>query len=163
MMNWRRACWSNCHDKLFGSRKDRYSLQSHRLQLHVNNWCGAIRAEVLIDRSKLEERAIILSRNNDAIAKWLDRRYEDRAKSMKAIDQRTGQTSILRFTRSANNRQYNYAFQTCQQEARRAALPTSSNTVDGDQSSEEPPGLNSREIRFIFPLLHPSFTYNRLP
>ena len=85
------------------------------------------------------DRAIILSRNNDAIAKWLDRRYEDRAKAMKTLSKRTGQMSMFSFllpleTRRQNNR----IFQTRLQEARRAALPTSSNTVDGDQSSEEP-------------------------
>ena len=63
--------------------------------------------QVLIDRSKLEERAIILSRNNDAISKRLDRRYKDRAKEMKAIDQQTGQTSILRFMRSEDDRRQN--------------------------------------------------------
>ena len=36
-------------------------------------------------------------------------------------------------------RQNNSSFQTRLQEVRRANLPTSSNTVDGDQSSEEPP------------------------
>ena len=83
---------------------------------------------------------IILSRKNNTIAKWLDRRYKDRAQEMKAIDQRTGQTSILRFMRSVDTRrQYNSTFQTRWQEARQAALPTNSNTVDGDQSSEEPP------------------------
>ena len=29
LMNWSRACWSNRRNKLFGSRKDQYSLQSH--------------------------------------------------------------------------------------------------------------------------------------
>ena len=65
---------------LFGSRKDRYSLQRDRLQLKVKEWYNAPRAEALIDKSKLKGRAIILSKNNDAIAKWLDRQYEDRAK-----------------------------------------------------------------------------------
>ena len=81
----------------------------------------------------MEELEIILSRNNDAIAEWIDRRYEDLAQAMKAIDQRTGQMSILRFMRSADDRrQYSDTFQTRLQEARRAALPTSSNTVDVD-------------------------------
>ena len=60
-------------------------------------WYDASIAEVLIDsRSKLEERPIILSKNNDAIAKWIDCRYKDRAKAMKAIARRTGQLTILR-------------------------------------------------------------------
>ena len=92
------------------------------------------------DRSKLEDREIILSRNSDAIAKWLDRQFEDRAKPMKAINQRTGQTSIISFVRTlGTRRQNNSTFQTRQQEARRAALLTNSNTVDGDQSTEESP------------------------
>ena len=135
MMNWSRACWSNRRQKLFGSRKDRYSLRLHRLQLHIISWCDASRAEVLIDISKLGDCAIILSRN-----KWPDRQYEDRAKAMKVINQRTGRKSIIGFIRSVETRRdINGSFQTCQQEARQAALPTSSNTVDGDQSSEEPP------------------------
>ena len=51
LMNWSRACWSNRRNKLFRSRKDRYSLQRHRLHLHVNNCYDAPRAEGLINRS----------------------------------------------------------------------------------------------------------------
>ena len=106
----------------------------------MNNWYDVPRDETLIDISKLGGRAIILSKNNDAIAKWLDRRYEDRARAMKTIDQRTGQTSIFSFMLPLETRRQNSStFQTRIQEARRAALPTSSNTVDGDQSSEELP------------------------
>ena len=93
-------------------------------------------------RSKLADREIILSRNsNGPIAKWLDSRNEDRAKITKTLKQRTGQTSMFSFLLPVETRrQSNSAFQTrLLQEARRAALPTSSNTVDGDQSSEEPP------------------------
>ena len=82
---------------LLGSRKDRYSPQHHRLKPHVNTLYDASKAEVLIGRSKWEDREIMLKRNNDAIAKWLDRQYEDHAKAMKSIDQQTGQTSILSF------------------------------------------------------------------
>ena len=71
MLNWSRACWSNQSNKSFGLR--RYSLQHHQLQLYMNNWYNAPRAEVLIDRSKLGGREIILSKNNDTIVKWLDR------------------------------------------------------------------------------------------
>ena len=106
----------------------------------MNNWYDVPRAEALIDRSKLVDREIILSRNNDAIAKWLDRRYEDRAKAMKTSNQRTGQTSMFSFLLPLETRrQNNSTFQTLLQEARQAAVPTSSITVDGYQSSEEPP------------------------
>ena len=65
---------------------------------------------------------------------------KDRAKAMKAIDRRTGQPSIIRFMRPIENRrQRNNNFRTHLKGARRAVLPTSSNTVDGDRSSEEPP------------------------
>ena len=131
LMNWSRACWSNRRNKLFGSRKDRYSIQRHRLQLHVNNWYDAPRTEALIDRFKLADRQIVLSKNKGAIAKWLDRQFEDRAKAMKTINQRTGQTSIFSFMLPLETRrQNNSTFQTRLQEARRAALLTSSNTVD---------------------------------
>ena len=46
----------------------------------MNTWYDAPIKEVLIDKSKLAAHAIIMSKNNDAIALWLDRRYEDRAK-----------------------------------------------------------------------------------
>ena len=59
-----------------------------------------------------------------------------------------GQISILRFMRLADDRrQYDNAFQTRQLEAWLAALPTSSNMVDGDQSLEEP-GIKSQGLRF---------------
>ena len=80
-MKWSRACWSNRHQNLFGSRKDWHSLQRHQLKLYLNIWCDALRAGVY--RSKLGGHAIILSRNNDAIAKWLDSRYDDRANTGK--------------------------------------------------------------------------------
>ena len=71
---------------------------------------------------------------------WLDCRYDARAKAMTAISQRTGQTSIISFMISIElRRQNNRNCQSRLQNARRAALPTSSNTVDGDRSSEEPP------------------------
>ena len=55
------------------------------------------------------------------------------------ISTTTGQTSIVRFMRSVDTRrQNNITSQTRQQAARGAALHTSSNTVDGDQLSEEP-------------------------
>ena len=73
LMNRSRACWSNRSQALFGSRKDRCMLQRTRLHLHVKECHDAPRKEVLIDKSKLAARAIILSTNNDAIAKWLDR------------------------------------------------------------------------------------------
>ena len=89
---------------------------------------------ILIEKSKLEARELILKKNNDAIAKWLDRRYEARAKIMKALKRNTGQTSMLRYLIPAENRrQNNQAFQTRIQDTRRASLHTSSNTVDGDQ------------------------------
>ena len=75
----------------------------------------------------------------DAIAKWFDRRYEDHAKIMKTLKQRTGQTLMFSFLLPVDtSRQYNSSFQTRLQEVRWAALTTSSNMVDGDQSSEEP-------------------------
>ena len=114
--------------------------QCHRLKLHENIWYDAPRSEVLIDRSKLEDRVIILSKINDTLAKWLDIRHADRAKTMKAIAQRTGQTSIISFPRPIEfRRQGSSTFQTRLQDSRPAALPTSSNTVDGDRPSEEPP------------------------
>ena len=140
LMNWRRACWSNRRQTLFGVRKDWYKLQRVRLIQLVNNWYDAPREEIIIDKSKLEPRERILKRNNDAIAKWLDRRYADCAKLMKSFKRNTGQMSMLRYLIPAENGQENnQAFQTCIQEARRARLPTSSNMVDGDQLSEEPP------------------------
>ena len=49
--------------------------------MHVKEWYDAPRKVALIVRSKLPDREINLSKNDDAIAKWLDRQYEDRAKS----------------------------------------------------------------------------------
>ena len=83
LMNWSRACWSTWHQRLFGLRKDRYRLQQIRLRQHVNTWYTAPREEALIDKSKLPARELILRKINDAIAKWLDCRSEDRAKIMK--------------------------------------------------------------------------------
>ena len=75
-------------------------------------------------------------------------------KETKAIDQQTGQTSIIRFMRSADTRrQNNITFQNRQQDSRRAALPTSSNTVDVDQSPEEPPDKIRDAYAFSFPML----------
>ena len=106
----------------------------------MNNWYDAPREERIIDKSKLEPRERILKRNNDAIAKWLDRRHANHAKLMKSLKRNTGQMSMLRYLIPAENRrENNQAFQTRIQDARRARLPTSSNTVDGDQPSEEPP------------------------
>ena len=133
-----RACWSNRRQTLFGSRKDRYKLQRTRLIQHVNMWYDAPREQILIDKSKIEAREQII-KNNDAIAKWLDRRYEARAKIMKALKRNTGQTSMLLYLIPAENRrQNNQALQTRIQDTRRANLPTNSNTVDWDQSSKEP-------------------------
>ena len=93
----------------------------------------------MIDKLKLEARELILRKTKNAIAKWLDRRYEYYAKLMKTLKQNTGQMSIFRFLLPAENRrQHNQAFQTRIQEAIQANLPTSSNMVDGDQSLEEP-------------------------
>ena len=79
-------------------------------------------------------------KKNDAIGKWLDRRYEDRTRAIKARAQRTGQTSIISLVRPIElRRQNNSKFQIRLQDARRAALPTRSNTVDGHRSSIEPP------------------------
>ena len=140
LMNWSRACWSKRRQTLFGEKKDRYRLQRERLFQHVNYWYDAPREQRLIDKTKLEPRERILTRNNDAIAKWLDQRHADRTKLKKALNRNNGQTTMLRFLIPAENRrENNQAFQTRIQEARRASLPTSSNTVDGDQSSEEPP------------------------
>ena len=106
---------------------------------HVNTWYTAPREETLIDKLKLAAPELLLRKTNDAIAKWLDRRSEDRAKLMKTLKRTTVQMSIFGFLIPAENRrEHNQAFQTHIQEARRASLPTSSNTVDGDQSSEEP-------------------------
>ena len=58
---------------------------------------------------------------HDAIAKWTDCRYEDRAKAMKATDRRTGQLPILRFMRD------------------QLKIEDNSNTVDGDQLPGETP------------------------
>ena len=60
-------------------------LQRTRLHLPVKEWYDAPREEALIEKSKLVAREIILSKNNDAIAKWLYRRYEYRAKVMKTL------------------------------------------------------------------------------
>ena len=140
LMNWSRACWSKRRQTLFGEKKDRYRLQRERLFQHVHNWYDAPREERILAKSKLEPREQILKKNNDAIAKWLDRRYTDRAKQLKSINNKSGQTSLLSYFIPAEiRREHNQAFQTRIQEARRASLPTSSNTVDGDQSSEEPP------------------------
>ena len=95
-------------------------------------WYDAPREETLIDKSKLEARELILKKINDTIAKWLDCRYEDHAKLMKALKRNTGQTSMLCYLPAENRRQNNQAFQTRIQGARQANLPTSSNTVDGD-------------------------------
>ena len=125
---------------LLVEKKDRYRLQRERLFQHVNYWYDAPREQRLIDKSKLEPRERILTKNNDAIAKWLDQRYADRTKLKKALNRNNGQMTMLRFLiPEENRRENNQAFQTRIQEARRARLPTSSNTVDGDQSSEEPP------------------------
>ena len=71
-------------------------------------WYDAPRADVLIDRSKkLEGRAITLSRNNGATAKWFDGRYDNRTKTMIAIVQRTGLTSIISFMRPIELRRQN--------------------------------------------------------
>ena len=107
-------------------------------RLQANIWYDAPREEVLIDRSKLKECAIILNKNNDEITKWLDCRYVVRGNAMKAIARRTGQLSILRLMRPIENRrQHNVKFQTRLQNSWRAALPISSNTVDGDRRSSE--------------------------
>ena len=131
-MNWRRACWSNRLQTLFGSRKDRYKLQQARLLQHVYNWYNASRKEALIDKSKLA-------------TKWLDHRSDDRAKItnlMKSLTQTTGQLSIFSYIiPSENRRQNNQAFQTCIQEARRASLSTSSGSI-----IRGTPGLNRAYI-----------------
>ena len=140
LMNFSRACWSTRRQTLFGSRKDRNMLQRTWLYQHVNTWYDASRKEALINKSKFPVGEIVLSKNNDAIAKWLDRRYDDRAKFIETFKRNTGKQSIFSFLIPAETRrQNNSAFQTRLQEARRANLPTSSNTVDGDQSQEEPP------------------------
>ena len=64
----------------------------------------AIREETLIDKSKLADRELFLRKTNDAIAKWLDRRYEDLAKNMKTLKRNTGQMSIFHFFLPAENR-----------------------------------------------------------
>ena len=120
LMERDRACWSNRRQQLLGSRNDRYRLQRHRLHLQVNIWhmCDAPREEVLNDISKLKERPIILSKNNGALAKWLDCRYKDRANTMTAIAQRTGQLSISHFMRPIEiRRQHKGNFQTRLQDA----------------------------------------------
>ena len=99
LMNWSRACWSNRRQTLFGSRKDRYKLQQTRLHQHVNNWYNAPREEILIDTSKLAAHELFMRKTNDAIAKWLDRRYEARAKTMKALKRNTGGFHFLIFQR----------------------------------------------------------------
>ena len=138
--DWSRACWSKRRQTLFGEKKDRYRLQRERLFQHVHNWYDAPREERILAKSKLEPRDFFLKKNNNVIAKWLDRRYADRAKQLKSINNKSGQTSLLSYFIPAEiRREHNQAFQTRIQEARRASLPTSSNTVDGDQSSEDPP------------------------
>ena len=104
----------------------------------MKEWYDAPRDEALIDKSKLSNREIIMSRNNNAIVKWLDSQYEDHANVMKTLKQQTGQLLMFSFLIPVENRrQNNSAFQNHLQEARRAKFPTSSNMVDGDQSSEE--------------------------
>ena len=120
----------------------------------MNNWYDAQRKETLIDKSKSVPRNRILKRNNDAIAIWLNRLYADPAKLMKSLKRNIAQTSMLRYLIPAENRQENnQAFQTGRQEAARARLPTCSNTVDGDQSSEEP-RTNLITHCSTFPLLY---------
>ena len=110
-------------------------LQRTQFYLHVKEWHNALREEALIGKSKLAAHAIILNKNNDAIAKWLNCQYEGCAKIMKTLKRKTGQQSIFSFLIPAETRrQNNSAFQTCLQEVRRANLPTSSNRIDGDQS-----------------------------
>ena len=102
--------------------------------LNVNEWYYAPIDETIIVKSKLKDHAIILSKNNDAIVKWLNCQYEDCAKIMNTLKRKTGQLSMLSFWLPAETRrQNNSAFQTHLQEARRANLPTGLNTVGGDQ------------------------------
>ena len=104
LMNWSRACWSNRGQTLFGYRQDRYKLQRTRLIQHVNMCYTAPRKEILIDKSKLEPQEQILKKNNNAIAKWPDRRYAECAKLMKTLKRTTGQLLMFRYLIPAENR-----------------------------------------------------------
>lgn len=91
-MKWSRACWPNQRQHLFGPKKDQNYIQRHRLHIQVNIWYNAQRKELLIDRSKLQQRVKILKKNNESIAKWLDSCYVDRDKDVKVAPQRIGQS-----------------------------------------------------------------------
>ena len=149
LMNWGRACWTNRCTHLFGERKDQYRLRRHRLHLQVHIWYESPRTQVLVDRNTFPERASILHRNNEGIARWLDQQHAVRDSRRKRTSQTTGQLTMDRFMGTrASRRDHNLIFQGSLQEARRANLPVINETTtasDGDHShggtppSEEPP------------------------
>ena len=149
LMNWGRACWTNRCTHLFGERKDQYRLRRHRLHLQVHIWYESPRTQVLVDRNTFPERASILHRNNEGIARWLDQQHAIRDSRRKRTSQTTGQLTMDRFMGTrASRRDQNLIFQGSLQEARRANLPVINETTtasDGDHShggtppSEEPP------------------------
>ena len=141
-MNWGRESWSSRCSQLFGLKKDQYRLQRHRLQLEVHVWYDSSTSEVLINRHSFPtNRSQILNRNNDGISRWLEQQHNRRKE---VLERASGQLSILSFCGSPLARRQNkHSFLTRIQEARRANLPTPTetpNTSDGDHSpAEEPP------------------------
>ena len=88
-----------------------------------------------------ESRSQIINRNNDGISRWLEQQHNRRKE---VLARTSGQLSILSFCGSQLARRQNkHSFLTRIQEARRANLPTPTetpNTSDGDHSpAEEPP------------------------
>ena len=113
-------------------------------------WYDSPFSESLLSRQSFpSDRNRVLRRQNEGIARWLDEQHNRRKEISTRTTRSTGQLSIIGFCGSAESRrQNNYTFQTRLQEARKAVLPTlpeTSNTSDGDRSTdghppaEEPP------------------------
>ena len=146
LMNWGRESWSSRCTHLFGLKKDQYSLRRHRLQQEVHVWYNSPFAESLLPRTSFPlDVNQVLRRHNEGIAQWLDEQHNRRKEVYSRTSRRTGQLSIIGFCGSTESRrQHNTSFQTRLQEARKASLPTvteTSNTNDGDRSLDgHPPG-----------------------
>ena len=86
-----------------GLTNDKHCLERRKTDTSTNApawssmWIVGVMLHEKIDKPKLEPRERILKKNNDAIAKWLDRRHSDHAKMMKALKRNTGQTTMLWF------------------------------------------------------------------
>ena len=171
-MNWGRACWTNRCTHLFGERNDQYRLRRHRLHLQVHIWYESPRTQVLVDRNTFPERASILHRNNEGIARWLDQQHAVRDSRRKRTSQTTGQLTMDRFMGTrASRRDQNLIFQGSLQEARRANLPVINETntaSDGDHShggtppSEEPPDwvtCQAPHLIYFWKYNYPAFSW----